>query len=768
MLLKRLVHGFVMALLCAGSVWAAPRRGSTLGRINELSYAEASRHMPVSVTATVTYFRSYENLLFVQDGDVAIYVKTPANLKLVPGDRVLIRGTSHESFRSYIQASNITLLHHGAPPAPVAATYRQMIRGEIDCRRVRVRALIRAADLTPSSIFLVPDTYLQMLVDGAHVDAHMDNRDGSVLKDLLDAEVEITGVVSGHFDNKMQQTGVLFHIQSPGDVKVLRRLRVDPWSLPVTPMDRVIIGYQMRDLSERMRVRGTITYYQPGTGLVLQDGGKSLWITAQAYQPLKVGDLADATGFPDVQNGFLALERGEVRDKGIAAPVAPAVSTWRGLAQGGNSAHSRVFDLVALEGQVVTEVRQATEDEYVLTADGHLVSAILRHPGSLSRTPLPEMKQVPVGARVRVTGICMLANADPFYGDVPFSIVMRSFDDVVIVKPAPWLDVRHLLYLVGLLLAVVFTVGARIWSIERRMRRQTAKVAEIEKRRSRILEGMNASRALADILAEIMDLVSFQLEGAPCWCEIADGMTAGRKPQDAVEEAQVERHPMVAPFAPELGTICVLCNDCSGSRQTEAVSMAAGLIALAVETSRLHADLVHRSEFDLLTDIHNRFSLETALGGLIEVARGAGTVFGLIYLDLNEFKGVNDRYGHRCGDAYLKKVTARMQGQLRPEDTLARVGGDEFAVLAPRVRCRGEAEEIALRLERCYDDPFAVDGNIIRGSASIGLALYPEDGTTKDALLNAADAAMYVEKRMKQGGCHPAPAEAEDGAHPVR
>jgi diguanylate cyclase (GGDEF)-like protein len=174
---------------------------------------------------------------------------------------------------------------------------------------------------------------------------------------------------------------------------------------------------------------------------------------------------------------------------------------------------------------------------------------------------------------------------------------------------------------------------------------------------------------------------------------------------------------------------------------------------------------VHRSEFDLLTDIHNRFSLETALGGLIEVARGAGTVFGLIYLDLNEFKGVNDRYGHRCGDAYLKKVTARMQGQLRPEDTLARVGGDEFAVLAPRVRCRGEAEEIALRLERCYDDPFAVDGNIIRGSASIGLALYPEDGTTKDALLNAADAAMYVEKRMKQGGCHPAPDDTASANH---
>lgn len=765
---KRLVHGFVTALLCAGSVWAAPRLGSTLDRINELSYAEASRHMPVSVTATVTYFRSYENLLFVQDGDVAIYVNAPTNLKLAPGDRVLIRGTTHESFRSYIQASDITLLHHGAAPAPVAATYRQMIRGEIDCRRVRVRALIRSAEIVPSSVYLVPDIALRMLVDGQQAVAEVDGSDEGALKPLLDAETEVTGVVSGYFDNKMQQTGVLFHIQSLKDVRIVRRSKTDLWSVPLTSMDRVITGYSMLDLTQRVRVLGTITYDQPGTGVVLEDGSSALWINTDSFRPLKVGDLAEATGFPDVQNGFLSLTRSQVRDSGMPSPLKPAVSTWGDLAQGGNRGRGHEYDLVTMEGQVIAEVRQATQDEYLLGENGHLVSAIFRHPGTLSRTPVPEMKEVPAGTRVRVTGICMLADADPFMGDVPFNILLRSFDDVQVIRRPPWLNVRHLLYLVSLLVAAIFLVVARSWQVERRIRRQTTKVAEIEKRRSRILEGMNASRALADILAEIMDLVSFQLEGAPCWCEIADGMTAGRKPQDAVEEAQVERHPMVAPFAPELGTICVLCNDCSGSQQTEAVSRAAGLIALAVETSRLHADLVHRSEFDLLTDIHNRFSLEKALGGLIEVARRAGTVFGLIYIDLNEFKSVNDRYGHRCGDAYLKKVTARMQGQLRPEDTLARVGGDEFALLATRVGGRGDAEEIALRLERCFDDPFTVDGNVIRGSASVGLALYPEDGTTKDALLNVADAAMYAEKRMRQGGCHPASAQADDQAHAVR
>ncbi len=111
---------------------------------------------------------------------------------------------------------------------------------------------------------------------------------------------------------------------------------------------------------------------------------------------------------------------------------------------------------------------------------------------------------------------------------------------------------------------------------------------------------------------------------------------------------------------------------------------------------------------------------------------------------------MNDRYGHRAGDLYLKNVAARMGRQLRPGDTLARLGGDEFAVLSPHVRNRRDVEEIALRLERCFDDPFAVEGSVIEGSASIGVALYPEDARTKDGLLHWADAAMYVVKRARR------------------
>ena len=88
--------------------------------------------------------------------------------------------------------------------------------------------------------------------------------------------------------------------------------------------------------------------------------------------------------------------------------------------------------------------------------------------------------------------------------------------------------------------------------------------------------------------------------------------------------------------------------------------MGAGLAMLAIETRRLHSDLLHRSEFDLLTDIHNRFSLEKHLEELMEERAEAG-IFGLIYIDLDEFKPVNDRCGHHVGDMYLQEAASRMK-----------------------------------------------------------------------------------------------------------
>jgi diguanylate cyclase (GGDEF)-like protein len=277
-------------------------------------------------------------------------------------------------------------------------------------------------------------------------------------------------------------------------------------------------------------------------------------------------------------------------------------------------------------------------------------------------------------------------------------------------------------------------------------------MAQLEQRRSRILEDINGSRPLAEILEEITEMVSFRLGGIRCWCEVTDGARLGNYP-NAPESLNIVNEKIPARTGPPLGVLFAGFEPGShlAIAETEALSIGARLASLAIETRRLYSDLLHRSEFDLLTDIHNRFSLEKYMDDLIEEARQKAGIFGLIYIDLDEFKQVNDLYGHRVGDLYLQEVALRMKHQLRSHDLLARLGGDEFAVLVSVVRSRAEVEEIATRLEHSFDEPFAVESYVLHGAASVGLSIYPEDGATKDSLLSASDAAMYVEKHAKRG-----------------
>jgi diguanylate cyclase (GGDEF)-like protein len=277
----------------------------------------------------------------------------------------------------------------------------------------------------------------------------------------------------------------------------------------------------------------------------------------------------------------------------------------------------------------------------------------------------------------------------------------------------------------------------------------------LQKQRSRILEDINGSRPLVEVLEEITGLVTFQLNGAGCWFEIADGARIGIHASDNPGTRLVQE-PIPARSGPPLGTVfAAIYPQTPAIALKEAFFMGSQLASLAIENRRLYSDLVHRSEFDLLTDMHNRFSLDKQLEASIARAREAATIFGLIYVDLDEFKQVNDIYGHRAGDLYLQEVARRMKHQLRTADLLARVGGDEFVVLVPMVHSRADVEEIASRLESCFDAPFETEGYVLNGSASVGIAVYPNDGSTKDSLLSAADAAMYVAKHVKQDESEP-------------
>ena len=726
---------------------ATPATLTSLRAIHALTNAQAAQAPPVAFEATVTYFRGYERTLFVQDEGLGIYVSAPKGRDLAPGDRILIRGLARASFRPYVESSEIALQYHGALPQPVAEGYKNLIRGQADCLYVQVQGTVRSAVMQLSSGRSV--TQMELRMDGGYASIVMDNSDPAKLKGLLDAEVEIGGVASGRFDGKMQQTGVLIHTPGFSSVRIISAPTMDAWAIPATPMDEVLSTLDTREFTRRVRVQGTLTYYHPASMAILQDGTRSIRVLTSAINPLTVGDRAEAIGIPFVDNGFLTLKLGQIRSTGSAAPIVPVPVTWEDLASGKHS-----YDLVSIEGTVVTQVREQAQDVYIVSSGDRLFSAAVRHPfvyeWGIDKPP-PPMSDIAPGSVVRVTGVAILDDGNPFNGAVAFGILLRSASDVIVIKRPPLLTVPHLVLLVILLLGVVVTVGVRAWVVERKVRRETVALGYVEGRRSRILEDINGARPLAEVIEQITELASFKLKGAPCWCQIVDGAQLGNCPP-RLASFRVIQVEIPAHSAPPLGTIFAAFHPLSKPHdfEPEAIFMAAGLASLAIETRRLYTDLRRRSEFDLLTDTHNRFSLDKRLDDLIAEARNAASVFGFIYIDLDKFKQINDHCGHHVGDRFLQEVALRMKRQLRSHDLLARIGGDEFAALVPVVRNRAEVEEIALRLERCLDEPFLIDTFVVQGSASLGIALYPQGGDTKDTLLKTADAAMYKAKKSRR------------------
>jgi diguanylate cyclase (GGDEF)-like protein len=749
--LRRLWTVCVLGLLAgwAPTGWSATDPLTTLRQIAALDNSQAKQGLPVNFEATVVFSRGYENILFVQDGADAVFVRPPAHIDYQPGDRIRIQGKTQNSFRPMVVSETITVAGQAALPNAVEASFWDLVKADLDCRLVKARGRVRSADLGGPENGRVQTARLQLVTDGGHFEVDINSADKPALRSLLDADVEVTGAAAGKFDDKMQQTGAVIYLARLEDVRVLRREEKPISALPITPMDRILEGHRVTDTSQRVRVHGTITYYEPGVAVVLQDGTKSLRIETRTRDNLTIGNQADASGYPAEHDRILTLADGEIEDLQIPGVVQPLNATWEQLAiWSTNSPVGHENDLVSIEGRLVTKVREPSQDEYVLNAGGRLFSAIARHPGSDADAP---MRHLPVGAMVRVTGICTIPDLSAINpgGYVPFEILLRSPDDLVMIANPPPLSVRNLIIVAGVLLLVAVVAMVWGWSQERKVHRQADAMAQLEHRRSTILESINHAHPLAEVLEQITELVSSTLNGAACWIEVTDGATLGGKQRSNTGSVMTQE--LASQSGTTLGKIHAACSPEAAKlgTGTRALVMGARVAVLAIETNRLYADLTYRSEFDALTDAHNRFSLDRELDKNVERARSDASIFGLIYIDLDDFKQVNDDYGHHVGDLYLQEIAARMKRQLRPIDMLARLGGDEFAILVPDAHSRRVVEDIARRLASCFDSPVVFDEHSLEGSASIGIAVYPEDGATSDELLKAADAAMYEKKRMR-------------------
>jgi diguanylate cyclase (GGDEF)-like protein len=193
-------------------------------------------------------------------------------------------------------------------------------------------------------------------------------------------------------------------------------------------------------------------------------------------------------------------------------------------------------------------------------------------------------------------------------------------------------------------------------------------------------------------------------------------------------------------------------------RDEEFLDAAANVLGSAAARFADEQEIRHRSTHDALTDLPNRSSLLDRLARNLKRHRT-----GVVFIDLDGFKAVNDTYGHQAGDQLLREVARRLRASVRPDDLVARLAGDEFAVLCEQVDPPEAVERLARRILAAIREPAVLGAATVRISASAGVAISHADLTDPDRLLNASDIAMYTAKRDGTGLC-----VVHDSSRPVQ
>jgi len=420
-----------------------------------------------------------------------------------------------------------------------------------------------------------------------------------------------------------------------------------------------------------------------------------------------------------------------------SAPSAPqAVSYFQ--------ASSGQFDdkLVSITGVLVSQFSDAGSSSVILQSDGRLVTGYLGDTAQIA--------EYPVGSLVRISGICRFMPGSVAGQTHLFFIEMSRPAQLELIDRASWFTVQHILFLIVAIamIALFFTVRAAF--LKSRKTYQAAWIDRsmmVARERSRILEMISANRPLTESLQEICKSAEALLPGTDCRhvpqiegeSQAAQSYSAAKRLFEvALKDEDDHVH----------GRIVVTCDEPGllAADREDIFRLLSELASMALRQALLYRGLVYHSTHDPLTELPNRRLFERRLAEAISEAGEKDAQLAVIYIDINRFKYVNDKFGHKTGDLYLQQISNRLRAQLRSVDLLARIGGDEFVVIAPFPEAFDRAYALTTRLEKCFAHPFELDGQTIEGSASFGFARYPEHGTTAEELTRHADHAMYIAK----------------------
>ena len=426
----------------------------TAAAIRELTVEQAELHQPVRIRGVVTFFDEALFSRFVQDSTAGIYLRESTNIPaLQPGQVVEVVGTtSPGEYAPIIVPRSVTIVGEAElPRAKQQVSYEQLASGKEDSQFVEVAGIVRSVHVDESSGFHL----VEIATGGGRLSVYARQLPVKRTEELLDSTVRVRGVCSTLFNHQRQLFAIRLMVPRSEDLMIELPAPRDPFSIAARPIGSLLQFAPQETYGHRVKVAGTVIYYEPGNVLFLQNGEQGVEVRTQEREPLELGDKVEALGFVSQGEYTPALVDAIYRKVSSGGMPEPAELTPDEALKGKHDCR-----LIKVSGRLLDRALHGPE-RYLIVQNGDLVfHAYLNQ--SNGRDDFSSLEN---GSRISVTGVCRIEPGQWHAGEgwraKAFRIQLRAVNDVVVLRAPPWWTLKKLLWTAGAL--GIVTLAAFTW-----------------------------------------------------------------------------------------------------------------------------------------------------------------------------------------------------------------------------------------------------------------------------------------------------------------